>query len=48
MHRQHGHEQLLQEQPTCVVRSDVQHAAPSNDFDQVAAGLSALVVHLLK
>jgi hypothetical protein len=31
-HRRHagGHEQRLQEQPTCVVRSDVHSAAPHN------------------
>jgi hypothetical protein len=33
-HRQHagGHEQRLQEQPTCMVRSDVQHAAPHKNW----------------
>ena len=37
-HRQHpgGHEQRLQEQPTCVVRSDVQHAAPHKKWLSLA------------
>ena len=36
-HRQHtgGHEQRLQEQPTCVVRSDV-HAAPHKNWLSLA------------
>ena len=44
--RQHAgdYEQRLQEQPTCVVRSDVQRKAPHKHWAQLTAAIKAAII----